>query len=102
MSRFLRKFFIAMSVSVLLLATACAVTPPVQEMSNARQSIQAAIDAGAETLASSELAEARSLLKDASTELESGEYLQARDNALQAKEYAIKARQTALMKQKKQ
>ena len=67
MSRFLRKFFTAMSVSVLLLTTACAVNPPVQEMSNARQSIQAAVDAGAETLAGDELAEARALLEEAST-----------------------------------
>lgn len=81
-----------------MLITACATTAPVQEMSNARQTIQAAVEAGAETHASDELAMARQLLDDASRELESGNYPLARDYALQAKQHAMQARQTALSK----
>jgi len=83
---------------MLLLFTACATTAPVQEMSNARQTIQAAIEAGAEIHAPDELANARELLENASRELEVGNYPLARDYALQAKQQAIQARQTALLK----
>ena len=83
---------------MLLLITACATTAPVQEMSNARQTIQAAVEAGAEIHAPDELANARELLDDASRELEVGNYPLARDYALQAKQQAIQARQTALLK----
>ena len=83
---------------MLLLITACATTAPVQEMSNARQTIQAAVEAGAETHAPDELANARELLDDASRELEVGNYPLARDYALQAKQQAMQARQTALLK----
>ena len=83
---------------MLLLITACATTAPVQEMSNARQTIQAAVEAGAEIHAPDELANARELLDDASRELEMGNYPLARDYALQAKQQAMQARQTALLK----
>ena len=83
---------------MLLLITACATTAPVQEMSNARQTIQAAVEAGAEIHAPDELANARELLEEASRELEIGNYPLARDYALQAKQRAIQARQTALLK----
>ena len=83
---------------MLLLITACATTAPVQEMSNARQTIQAAVEAGAEIHAPDELANARELLENASRELEVGNYPLARDYALQAKQQAIQARQTALLK----
>ena len=83
---------------MLLLFTACTTTAPVQEMSNARQTIQAAVEAGAEVHAPDELANARELLEDASRELEVGNYPLARDYALQAKQQAMQARQTALLK----
>jgi hypothetical protein len=98
MPRLLHHFPVLISSLVLLLFTACATTAPVQEMSNARQTIQAAVEAGAEIYAPEELADARRLLADASRELEVQNYTLARDYALQAKQSAMQARQTALLK----
>jgi uncharacterized membrane protein YccC len=98
MPRLLHHFPILISSLILLLFTACATTAPVQEMSNARQTIQAAVEAGAKIHAPDELAEARALLEDASRELEVQNYALARDYALQAKQRALQARQTALLK----
>jgi len=98
MPRLSHQFFLLIGSLILLLITACATTAPVQEMSNARQTIQAAVEAGAEIHAPDELASARQLLEEASRELEVGNYPLARDYALQAKQRAIQARQTALLK----
>ena len=98
MPRLLHQFTLLISSLILLLFTACATTAPVQEMSNARQTIQAAVEAGAEIHAPDELANARELLEEASRELEIGNYPLARDYALQAKQRAMQARQTALLK----
>ena len=98
MPRLSHQFSLLISSLILLLFTACATTAPVQEMSNARQTIQAAVEAGAEIHAPDELANARELLDDASRELEVGNYPLARDYALQAKQQAMQARQTALLK----
>ncbi|MGW8229356.1 MAG: DUF4398 domain-containing protein [Gammaproteobacteria bacterium] len=98
MPRLLHQFTLLISSLILLLFTACATTAPVQEMSNARQTIQAAVEAGAEIHAPDELADARELLEEASRELEIGNYPLARDYALQAKQRAMQARQTALLK----
>ena len=48
MPRLLHYFSVLIGSLIVLLFTACATTAPVQEMSNARQTIQAAIEAGAE------------------------------------------------------
>jgi len=98
MPRLLHQFSLLIGSLMLLLITACATTAPVQEMSNARQTIQAAVEAGAEIHAPDELANARELLDDASRELEVGNYPLARDYALQAKQQAMQARQIALLK----
>lgn len=98
MPRLSHQFSLLISSLILLLFTACATTAPVQEMSNARQTIQAAVEAGAEIHAPDELANARELLEEASRELEIGNYPLARDYALQAKQRAMQARQTALLK----
>jgi predicted S18 family serine protease len=98
MPRLLHQFSLLIGSLMLLLITACATTAPVQEMSNARQTIQAAVEAGAEIHAPDELANARELLDDASRELEVGNYPLARDYALQAKQQAMQARQSALLK----
>ncbi len=84
------------TVSLVILASvisACAVTAPVQEMSNARQSIKAAKDANAEKLATNVLSEAQQRLRSAMRELDAGEYERARILALEAKYLALKARQ---------
>ena len=101
MLRLLHYFSTLIGSLVLLLITACAVIPPYQEMSNARQTIQAAVDAGAETYAPAILAQARKLLDDASREMETGyqtgNYNLARDYAVQAQQLATQARQTSLL-----
>lgn len=81
-----------------LLFSACMLSAcsgaPVQEMSDARQAIQAARDAGvAETPHNEMLSEAQKLLKEAKRELELGDYSRARDIALSAKEKALMAKQ---------
>jgi len=80
--------------------TACAVSAPVQEMSNARQSIGAAKDAGAGNLAASLLSEAQRRLRSATRELDAGEYEKARLLALESIHLALKARQLAVSKAK--
>ncbi len=68
---------------------------PVQEMSNARQAVQAAHKAGADKYAPAEMAEADRLLKSAKANLSKGEYRAARDEAELAREKAIEARRLA-------
>ena len=79
-----------------LLVVACALQAPVQEMSNARQTIQAAKAARADELAPALYKEATSRLESATLELEAGEYERARSLALEAKQLALKARQLAV------
>ncbi|TDY01611.1 uncharacterized protein DUF4398 [Thiohalophilus thiocyanatoxydans] len=83
---------------VVLLLAGCAVSAPVQEMSNARQTIQAAKEVGAGEHAPELLSIAEKLLDRAARKLEQGDYPVARDFALEAQEQAMLARQTALDK----
>ena len=78
--------------------SACSITAPVQEMSNARQSIRAATNANAENLATNVLSEAKQRLHSAMRELDAGEYEKARILALEAKHLALKAKQLAASK----
>lgn len=78
-------------VVMLLLAVAACETAPVQEMSDARQAITVARNAGAEQLASRELREAESYLASAEHELEKRAYSRARFDALAAKNSALQA-----------
>lgn len=73
----------------------CAVAPPVQEMSDARQAIQAAREADAVRLAPGPLGQAEHYLSRATQELEQGDYDQAREAAIVAKEQAMQARDKA-------
>jgi hypothetical protein len=80
-------------ISFLLLG-ACATAPPVQEMSDARQAIAAAREAGAESLAAERLQQAEALLATAETQLQTGipsSYWAARKAAIDAKETAFDA-----------
>lgn len=81
---------------VLLSVLAGCATAPVQEMSDARQAIQAAQQAGAVNHAPLPLTEAKRLLDKAEKELELGDYGAARRNATSAKQRALKARQESL------
>lgn len=74
---------------------ACAATPPIQEMSDARQAISAAETVDAQSLAAETLTEAGLLLTSAERNLKIRAYAAARRDALLAKEYAIRARDEA-------
>lgn len=95
--RLYKRLFIIVNIALLALITsACTITPPVQEMSNARQSIKAATDANAENLAANLISVAKQRLRSAMRELDAGEYEKARILALEAKHLALKARQQAV------
>lgn len=86
-----------MSLTGILLAvimSACGGLP-VQEMSDARQALQAAAEVGAKEKADTLYAEADQLLEQAETALNGGEYKKARELAEMAKEKAILARKQA-------
>jgi hypothetical protein len=67
---------------------------PVQEMSNARQAIKAARDAGAERLAPQMLNEAQTLLQQAENSLQKRAYREARRDAIAAHHKAAEALDT--------
>lgn len=78
--------------AVLLGVAACAATgPPVQEMSDARQAIAAAREAGAATLDNEGLRNAELQLAEAEAQLQQRMYWDARRLAVDAKETAIAA-----------
>ena len=76
---------------VAALALAGCAGAPVQEMSNARQAIRAARDAGAERTAPQKLNEAEALLIRAEDSLERRAYREARRNAIAARDKAAEA-----------
>jgi hypothetical protein len=82
---------LAGALALLLLFAACETAPPVQEMSDARQAITVAREAGAADVAASELAEAERYLQDAEERLDRQQYREARNAALEAKLRAQKA-----------
>ena len=89
-------FYIVNLIIFTLFLGACTTIAPVQEMSNARQSISAAKDANAANLATNVLSEAEQRLRSAMRELDAGEYERARILALEAKHLALKARQLSI------
>jgi len=84
-----------MGVLLVLLMSACGGLP-VQEMSDARQALQAAAEVGAKEKADTLYTEADQLLEEAEDALNTGEYKKARALAEQAKEKAILARKEAV------
>lgn len=86
-------------VSALVLAAGCEIAPPVQEMSDARQAIAVARDAGAETHATEELREAVLFLETAEQRLNEERYAEARRAALAAKSKALTARRLSEINQ---
>lgn len=73
------------------LLQACATAPPVQEMSDARQAIAAAREAGAAELAPATLLSAEESLAQAEQQLQNGIWWAARKSALNARESAFNA-----------
>jgi uncharacterized protein DUF4398 len=78
-------------LAVAALALAACAGAPVQEMSNARQAIRAARDAGAERTAPQKLNEAEALLIRAEDSLERRAYREARRDAIAARDKAAEA-----------
>lgn len=84
-------FFLRGAIVALLALAAGCETMPVQEMSDARQAIMAARDAGASEHASDQLRAAESSLQSAEKHLSSRNYAVARREAVEAKSQAIDA-----------
>ena len=78
-------------VSVTACLVGCATGPPVQELSDARQAIQAAHAAGATDANSPDLYAAQAAIVRAETHLEAHEYTRARLAANAAKRHASEA-----------
>ena len=85
------KLFRALLVVLPLTVVGCQTAPPVQEMSDARQAIAVAKDAGAESNARSELEEAEELLHRAKLNLAERLYGEARQDAVSARRRALDA-----------
>ncbi|MEJ2406504.1 MAG: DUF4398 domain-containing protein [Candidatus Thiodiazotropha sp.] len=90
------RLWLSLLLFPLLLLSACAVMPPVQEMSDARQAIKAAREANADQYAPQKLRSAEDSMELATRTLEQGEYEAARMAASVAKALAIKARDAAI------
>ena len=88
---FFGAFARALLIATMFLAAGCGTSPPVQEMSDARQAIAAAKDAGAEQSAAEDLRKAEAFLDSAQRKLSERAYAQARRDALQAKARALDA-----------
>ena len=78
-------------LGALVLVAGCQTAPPVQEMSDARQAIMAAKEAGAEDKAPAELRQAVEHLQAAEEALTQKQYSSARRDAVMAKTRAIDA-----------
>lgn len=86
------KYAYGPMLTLLVLITGCAVAPPTQEMSEARQSIEAARQSGAGQLAPHALHNADKLLSDAEDNIRQGDYGKAQRDAVAAREAARQAR----------
>jgi hypothetical protein len=87
---------LALYLSATLVLPGCVMTPPVQEMSDARQALRAAEEVGAATRGLDAYQRAQLLLERAEAQLQEGAYGLARDRALEARALAIRARDEAL------
>ncbi len=83
--------FTRLAVLITALVLAACASAPVQEISNARQAVAAAQQAGADQNAPKQMSEARRLLKAAQAALDEGNYSTSRQDALRARDEAVKA-----------
>lgn len=95
MPEFIRKALSGIGGLVVLLTLVACAGPPVQEMSDARQAIQAAEEAGAAKYAPVPLDQARDALASAEEKLHKRAYNGARNDARLAKQKATHARSIA-------
>jgi len=87
----LTSSFQGLLLAAALLLVGCETAPPVQEMSDARQAIAVAREAGAEEFATIHLKAAEFYLKSAEEKLVNHQFSQARSDAKQAKVKALDA-----------
>jgi HEPN domain-containing protein len=87
----IKKFLKGLVLVSMLATAACETTPPAQEMSDARQAIEVAREAGAAEHAAFHLKAAEDYLESAKQALNSGDYAEARRNAKHAKMKALDA-----------
>ncbi len=80
-----------LAASLLLVLTGCQTSPPVQEMSDARQAITVAKEAGAGDTAAAALNSAIEFLESAEQSLSARDYARARRDAILAKDKALEA-----------
>ena len=85
-----RIWFTPLLLALSMSVSGCA-GAPVQEMSNARQAIKAARDAGADKVVPTTLSEAQVLLERAETNLQRRAYRDARRDAIAARNKATEA-----------
>lgn len=90
----LAKVLTGLVVILLGVAAGCA-TAPIQEMSDARQALQVAREAGAPIHAPASLGRAETMLARAELALRAGEFDEARRSAISARDEAVKARHMA-------
>ena len=83
-----------LATTLVVLLAGCVTSPPVQEMSDARQAITAAEEADAEKVAADTLADARRFLAEAERHIQEQAYGPARINAVRAKNRAALALRT--------
>ena len=87
----IQTFLKGLVLVVLFSLMACETTPPAQEMSDARQAIAVAKEAGAAEHAAIHLKAAEDYLESARQALDDGEFSEARRNAKHAKMKAMDA-----------
>lgn len=88
------KMIRVLATTVVFLLAGCVTSPPVQEMSDARQAIAAAEEANAERVAADTLSDARRFLAEAERQIQEQAYGPARMNAVRAKNRAALALRT--------
>ena len=87
----IQTFIKSLAILLVLSLSGCETTPPAQEMSDARQAIAVAKEAGAEEFAAFHLQAAERYLETARQALNDGKYSEARRNAQHAKVKALDA-----------
>ncbi len=86
-----RQILNLLAVAMVVAVTGCQTSPPVQEMSDARQAITVAKEAGARETATAALNSAIEFLQSAERSLTMRDYARARRDAILAKDKALEA-----------
>jgi predicted component of type VI protein secretion system len=91
------RFRYGVMISLCVVLAACA-SAPVQEMSDARQAVEAAVQSGAATTAPTQMTAAQNALRMAERLLRDHQFSAARHYALAARKKALEAQQISLPK----